>query len=412
MIVALISDDQRLYELCRAILTELSPEIEHQLFIPAPSVPLPSADVYIWDRLPELDVALRLATEELHRHIFLIDRSDLEGAGAPLRGAMLVLRPVTKAALAAWLEQAETFRAEPFPQSANGKAHTVALLADANLRLQECDQDRTSFLARVMHDFRAPLTATNGYCGLLLAGELGPLTDIQKEVLTRTQNSLKRLARMTSAMFHLAVGWRVPRVPNLKEGDIRECVEQAIHETQPLAIERRIQVTTELTPSTQAIYFDPEEVLQVLTNLLENACKFASKGGRIDVRGYPHFWERRSASADGLVNAERRRGSNNHATPNAFRFDVSNTGPAIIPERLSRIFDEYTSFGGPEEGGTGLGLAICKLIVQQHRGRIWAENHAAGPVISFVLPVERAVFGSPLEGAHNGAHAVHGGGQL
>jgi len=51
------------------------------------------------------------------------------------------------------------------------------------------------------------------------------------------------------------------------------------------------------------------------------------------------------------------------------------------------------------------------LIVQQHRGRIWAENHAGGPMISFVLPIERAVFGSPMEGAFNGAHAVHGGEQ-
>ena len=122
---------------------------------------------------------------------------------------------------------------------------------------------------------------------------------------------------MTSAMFHLAVGWRVPRVPNLKEGDVRECVEQAIHETQPLAAERRIQVTTELTPLTQAIYFDPEEMFQVLTNLLENACKFASKGGRIAVRGYPYFWERRTASPNGSVNAERRRGSVPRDTPNA-----------------------------------------------------------------------------------------------
>jgi len=410
MIVALISDDQRLYELCKAILGELSAGAEHQLFIPAPSVPLPSADVYIWDRLPELDVALRLAAEESHRHIFLIDRSDLSGDGAGLRGAMLALRPVTKAALAAWLEQAANLRAESFKQPTNGKSRMLAGLAEANLRLQECDQDRTSFLARVIHDFRAPLTATNGYCGLQLAEELGPLTDIQKEVLTRTQNSLKRLARMTSAMFHLAVGWRIPRVPNIKEGNIRECVEQAIHEAQPLAVERRIRITSELTPPEKTIYFDPEEILQVLSNLLENACKFASKGGRVEIRGYPCFWERRSMLANGFVNLERRRAGSG-AAPNAYRVDVSNTGPVITAERLNRIFDEYTSYGGPEESGTGtgLGLAICKLIVQQHRGRIWADNHPAGPVISFVLPVEAGSFGNPMEGAHHGAEAVHGG---
>jgi signal transduction histidine kinase len=309
---------------------------------------------------------------------------------------MLVLKPVTKAALAAWLEEARTLRAESVKQPVDGKRMLRALVA-ANLRLQECDQDRTSFLARVIHDFRAPLTATNGYCGLLLAEELGPLTDIQKEVLGRTQNSLRRLSRMTSAMFHLAVGWRVPRVPNLKEGDVRECVEQAIHETQPLAVERRIQISTELTPPSQTIYFDPEEIQQVLTNLLENACKFASKGGHIGVRGYPHFWERRCSNANGLVKVERRRERNSGATPNAFRLDVSNTGAAISVERLSRIFDEYTSYGGNEEGGSGLGLAICKFIVQRHRGRIWAENQTGGPMLSFVLPFERAVFDSSIK---------------
>src|SRR4051794_31039643 len=118
MIVALISDDQRLYELCKTLLGELSAQGEHQLFIPAPSVPLPSADVYIWDRLPELDVALRLVAEECHRHIFIVDRKDLSGKGAGLRGAMLALRPVTKAALAAWLEQAAHMRAESLTQPA------------------------------------------------------------------------------------------------------------------------------------------------------------------------------------------------------------------------------------------------------------------------------------------------------
>jgi signal transduction histidine kinase len=215
---------------------------------------------------------------------------------------------------------------------------------------------------------------------------------------------------MTSAMFHLAVGWRVPRVPNLKEGDVRECVEQAIHETQALAGERRIHITTELTPAPQTLYFDPGEIQQVLTNLMENACKFASKGGCIDVRGYPYFWERRSAGAHGLVKVDRRGTPNNGSTPNAFRVDVCNTGPTIAIERLSRIFDEYTSYGGgSEDGGTGLGLAICKLIVQQHRGRIWAENQAGGAMLSFVLPFERAVFGSPIEGAHNGAHTLQRG---
>ena len=84
-------------------------------------------------------------------------------------------------------------------------------LIQANLKLQEYDQDRTTFLARAVHDFRAPLTAISGYCGLLLGEPLGPLTENQREVLRRMQHSTKRLSRMASAMFQLSVGRHVKR---------------------------------------------------------------------------------------------------------------------------------------------------------------------------------------------------------
>ena len=79
---------------------------------------------------------------------------------------------------------------------------------EANLRLQEYDRARTDFMAKTVHDFRAPLMAANGYCGLLLDEAMGPLAPAQREVLDRVQASLKRLARMTAAMFELSTGER------------------------------------------------------------------------------------------------------------------------------------------------------------------------------------------------------------
>jgi len=143
-----------------------------------------------------------------------------------------------------------------------------------------------------------------------------------------------------------------------------------------------------------------------LINLLENACKFASKGGSIDVRGHSYFWERRSVNPDLWLKTERRHGADDGNSPNTFRVDVYNTGPTISSERLGRIFDEYTSYGGREKGGTGLGLAICKLMVQRHRGRIWAENRPGGPMISFVLPFQPAAFDGSIEAVHNGVQAA------
>jgi signal transduction histidine kinase len=103
-------------------------------------------------------------------------------------------------------------------------------LIQTNLKLQEYDHDRTNFLTRAVHDFRAPLTAISGYCGLLLGEALGTLTEDQKEVLRRMQHSTKRLSRMASAMFQLSVGRQIKPLDLLK-GNIRECMEQAVHET-------------------------------------------------------------------------------------------------------------------------------------------------------------------------------------
>ena len=68
----------------------------------------------------------------------------------------------------------------------------------------------------------------------------------------------------------------------------------------------------------------------------------------------------------------------------------SGTPPcAGIPTvNVAKIFEDYTSYsGGQDRAGGGLGLAICRMILQQHRGRVWAESHTAGALFSFVLPV-------------------------
>jgi signal transduction histidine kinase len=193
---------------------------------------------------------------------------------------------------------------------------------------------------------------------------------------------------MTSSMFHLAVGHRVQTEPNLESRDFRECIDQALHEIRPLANERSIQVSTNLRPPTQ-MHFDHGQMVQVLMNLLENACKFTPKMGHIGISGYPYFWERRS---DGPRPAGTERRTRNGSVLNAFRVDVCNTGPEIRPERLNRVFEEYTSYGVGQEGpASGLGLAICKRFVQQHKGRIWAENQLGGPTLSFVLPFQATV---------------------
>jgi len=265
-------------------------------------------------------------------------------------------------------------------------------LIQANLQLQEYDQDRTNFLARAVHDFRAPLTATGGYCGLLLSEALGPLTDNQKEVLRRMQHSTKRLSRMASAMFELSVGRHVKRQPDLRQADIQECVEQALHEVAPFIDGKNLSLAVELDREAGTLHLEPGQIEQVLINLLDNACKFTPKSGSIEIRGAPFFWDRRTMHLSPAARTERR--YEERQAPNSYRMDIRGSGPRIPRAHLEKIFEEYTSYaGGQDRSGGGLGLAICRMIINAHEGRVWAENTEQGPRFSFVLPVRSPEYG-------------------
>ena len=391
LVIRLFSTDATLCSLCRDILAEIQ-ELRDccTLSVASPADEWIEADLHIWDFHPDFAPPDHFSRNPL-RHVFLVDRKDLpvfeQRTGAP-EGNVL-LKPVTRATLATFLAAAIS----------NGAARSLRAdrdeflqcLIQTNLKLQEYDQDRTTFLARAVHDFRAPLTALIGYCGLLLGEPLGPLNENQREVLGRMQNSAKRLSRMASAMFELSVGRHVKRRPDLQPGDIRVCLEQALHEIAPFADEKSISITPDLEPCVDGLCFEAGQIEQVLINILDNACKFTPKAGSIEVRGYPYFWERRTSASSLPVPAERRR--RNAHEPNSYRVDIGDSGYLIPEEHLHQIFEEYTSYaGGRDRSGGGLGLAICKMIVTQHNGRVWAENRDTGPVFSFVLPVQPAAY--------------------
>jgi signal transduction histidine kinase len=389
MQVQLCSEDRELYRLCREILSEIADE-NWTVSVVSQEQALEHSDLTLLDYDP--NVPLReYAASDRTKHLFLVERKDLasflERSGTD--DGQVLLKPVTRATLTAFLELA--FAAHPVgataPSLRADRDEILQCLIQANLRLQEYDQDRTTFLARAVHDFRAPLTALSGYCGLLLSEPLGPLADPQREVLHRMQHSAKRLSRMAGAMFQLSAGRHVKRRPDLQRGDIRECLEQALHEITPFVDDKSITVTAEFLASDLPLCFEAGQIEQLLINILDNACKFTPKGGTIELRGYSYFWDRRASCSAVPSGAERRHRISQD--PNAYRIDIRDSGNPILPEHLEQIFEEYTSYGGGRDrSGGGLGLAISRLIVNQHEGRIWAENTEAGPMFSIVLPAQ------------------------
>ncbi len=146
-------------------------------------------------------------------------------------------------------------------------------------------------------------------------------------------------------------------------------VEEAVEQVHPLALGREQELETEIAPDLPKVLVDGEMILRVLTNLIDNAIKYSTRGGRITVG----------------VNS----------VDDAIQFFVADTGPGVPLEAQQRIFDRFARLQGTSEvRGTGLGLTFCKLAVEAHRGRIWVESEVGqGATFYFTLPLGLAAVG-------------------
>jgi signal transduction histidine kinase len=379
--------------MCQEVIGELPGDCK--LVIADPDSVPTAGDFFIWDFQPGFSIPNRIAGQPTWKHLVLVHRNDI-GHLHPHKasaGPVFLLKPVTRVTLSAFLDQARTvFVSTPAPPAAimsENSDELLQCLIQTNLKLQEYDQERANFLARAVHDFRSPLTAINGYAGLLIAEPLGPLNEDQKEVLRRMQHSAKRLSRMASAMFQLTVGDQKKAHPYLERGDLQECMDQVIHEIGPLIEEKHIDLSVDLRTSIDPLFFDQGQMEQILLNLLENACKFTPKTGSIEVNGYCFFWERRGHRTRASATEQR---VQDYGKPNSFRIDIHDSGPGIPVDQLDSIFEQYTQYLSTQDRtGGGLGLAICKMLMNRHQGRVWAETSASGATFSLVIPFSAEV---------------------
>ncbi|HUQ94527.1 MAG TPA: HAMP domain-containing sensor histidine kinase [Bryobacteraceae bacterium] len=401
MRIAVISNDGSLLTLCHEVVARLS-QPDCQVTAPQVAPDVSEADVFLWDwdlkpespflpgRLPGMDV-------------FLVRRSELKQFlnRFPDAGAYTLLKPVSPAALEVFLSYLCRQRAGGECNSSGDDREMLReCLLDSMLRLQEFEEDRTNFWARAAHDFRAPLTAASGYCGLLLEEEYAPIDPNQRELLSRIQHSLKKLIRMSSAMLQLTTARQTERMIELKRTDMVDCINRSVDEIRFFASEKKLTLDIDLVKPDEPLYIEPGQIEQVLVNLLENACKFTPRNGSITVRGQTVSWP----CGGQLAAVSNPAGSPSAKNLSGYRVDIFDTGPGISPEEAKTLFDESVAAGNTaDRSGGGLGLAICKMILRAHHGEIWTETREKGTCFSFILPTNKSVMPRVVSGLRNAA---------
>jgi signal transduction histidine kinase len=231
----------------------------------------------------------------------------------------------------------------------------------AHVEIRDEYATRTEFLAIVSHDLRGPLSAAMAAAALikLAAAENGDPRRIGgwADQITRSLATMDRLIRDLLDFASFEDG-KLKVVP--VEQDVNGLMVHAVETFGPLAAAKAVSLTADLPPHVVAAPFDRARILQVVSNLLQNAIKFTPKGGAIRVQ---------------VTEA-----------PGECTVRVVDSGIGIPETELTSIFDRFKQLDTARDG-LGLGLYIAKWIVEAHHGRIWAEpGRESGAALSFALP--------------------------
>ena len=226
--------------------------------------------------------------------------------------------------------------------------------------------EREELLTVVSHELRTPVTVMNGYHRLLLAQDVGPLTDEQRRFLEESSKSCKKLDAFIEKLMQASREPRASEVLEFCSAPLRPLIEEIASAFEPLLEERGERIEVDIDPKLSRAHFDRAAVEQVLTNLLGNAIRYTRKGSTIGI-----------ASRELRVNGR------------AFvELSVSDEGPGVVADDRQRIFEPYVQAGDESRaGGLGLGLAICKRLVEAHGGTIGvSERPGGGSCFAFTLP--------------------------
>jgi PAS domain S-box-containing protein len=297
-------------------------------------------------------------------------------AGIASIGSMQV-RAATGSGKWRWLQLTAT----PIPDSSGRPEHLLVMIEDvttvretsdqlaealesqraANANLEKLDHTKTEFLSIVSHEFRTALTGIQGFSELIRDGGLEPdevrayggyiFNDADR--INRLIGDMLDLDRMESGRMSMRSG----------DVDINEVLTEAMARAGTGLTQ--VEFKSDLDPRLPIVMGDRDRLIQVVSNLVNNAIKYSPDGGTVTL-------STRSEGGYALVS-------------------VADTGLGIPPDEIGHVFERFRrvrSGAAQSIPGTGLGLTIVKQIVEMHGGKIWVESAVGhGSAFHFTVPL-------------------------
>jgi PAS domain S-box-containing protein len=252
----------------------------------------------------------------------------------------------------------------------DGETKLILLsLEDVSKRRQAEDEfnrifkAKSTFTSMVSHELRTPLTSLKQSINLLVKGKVGPLNPEQKKFLDIAERNLDRLVNLINNVLDFQKLESGKMTYKMEKNDINAAIKEIKEMMLSLITKKNLDFIVETEENLPETEFDKDKIIQVLTNLVNNALNATEKGYiKVTTTQTEHF----------------------------IQVSVQDTGSGIKQEDMPKLFQEYEQLER-KGGGTGLGLVISQDIILAHSGKMWAESiFGKGTTIHFVLPINTA----------------------
>ncbi|QNT69513.1 ATP-binding protein [Defluviicoccus vanus] len=255
-------------------------------------------------------------------------------------------------------------------KSASGQPTQIVLVFRDETNVKRAEQSRADFVANSSHELRSPLSAIIGFIETLL-GPASEDDEARIRFLTLMQGEAYRMARLVDDLMSLSRVEINEHIPPRVVVDMAALVDEAACTLAPRAEKKQMTMEVDCQPALPCVVGDPDQLTQVVHNLVDNAVKYGRPQTRIRIL---------ARSIDRLP------GTNQPGVSIAVA-DEGEGIPSIHLPRLTERFYRVDEGRSRRLGGTGLGLAIVKHIVNRHRGRLTIESVLGrGSTFTIFLP--------------------------
>lgn len=233
--------------------------------------------------------------------------------------------------------------------------------------LQESDRLRRELVTNISHDLRTPLATMQGYIETLIIKDETLDASTRHHYLEIARKHAAHLGRLIQDLFELAMLDSSGVTPVFEQFSLTELIQDVVQEFDLQAKATNVSLHVDPPHQPVSVYADISLIQRVLENLVGNALKYTTQGGKVSISAQP------SEKGVGV--------------------SVADTGPGISEKDLPHVFDRFYK-ADPEESGSngsmGLGLAIAKRILELHGSEILViSEEQRGTRFHFDLPLEK-----------------------